>query len=125
MTWKYFTLDEFKCKCGCEQNHIDPVFVDELDKLRHVYGKPLIVTSGYRCPSHNAKVSRTGLTGPHTTGRAADVAVDRKNAFDLLKLAVYMEFFGIGVQQKGVRRFMHLDNLPNSAGQPRPTIWSY
>jgi hypothetical protein len=33
-----------------------------------------------------------------------------------------MGFTGIGVQQKGSRRFIHLDVLQNP---PRPNVWSY
>jgi len=31
------------------------------------------------------------------------------------------------VNQKGphAARFIHLDDLPDAEGQPRPTIWSY
>lgn len=36
-----------------------------------------------------------------------------------------MKFTGIGIQQKGGDRYIHLDNLPNAPGQPRPTVWSY
>jgi hypothetical protein len=43
----------------------------------------------------------------------------------VLKLALEAGFTGIGVAQKGSGRFMHLDDLLNDEGQPRPTIWSY
>lgn len=121
---RYFRPDEFDCK-HCGQNRMDDQFLIEIDELRHRYGKPLVITSGYRCPDHNAAVSSTGRTGPHTTGRAADIGVDRKNALAVLRIAMEMGFTGIGVQQKGGARFIHLDNLPDAAGQPRPTIWSY
>lgn len=104
---------------------MDTTFLQELDDLRHEYGKPLKVTSGYRCPTHNAAVSSTGTTGPHTTGRAADLAVDRADAYRLAKLAFARGFTGIGFQQKSSGRFLHLDTLPNAPNQPRPTIWSY
>lgn len=124
MNWRYFRVDEFACK-HCRQNLIDHQFVTELDDLRHHLGFALPITSGYRCPEHNARVSSTGLTGPHTTGRAADIAVSHGRAYDLLQAAMMMKFTGIGVQQKGSVRFIHLDNLPNGHSQPRPTIWSY
>lgn len=121
---RYFSVGEFKCKhCGVQ--HMDDQFLLKLDELRHRYGKPLSVTSGYRCPQYNAKVSSTGLTGPHTTGHAADLLVDRGNAYHLLQLALELGFTGIGVQQKGAARFIHVDDLPNASGQPRPTVWSY
>lgn len=121
--FRYFKIEEFACS-HCGQNLIDSQFVQELDDLRHEYGKPMKVTSGYRCPTHNAKVSSTGTNGPHTFGRAADIAVDRGDAYRLAKLAFARGFTGIGLQQKGAGRFIHLDTLPNAA-HPRPTIWSY
>ena len=120
---RFFKITEFACKCGCGTNKIDPEFVEKLDELRGRYGRPLIVSSGYRCPSHNAKVSSTGLTGPHTTGRAVDFAVARLEAYALIRYAT--TFTGIGVNQKGGARFIHLDDLPDAPNQPRPTVWSY
>lgn len=124
MTLRYFSLDEFACK-HCRQNLIDHAFVQELDDLRHNLGFPLVISSGYRCPDHNAKVSSTGRTGPHTTGRAADIAVSHARAHEVLQVAMTMGFSGIGVNQKGSSRFIHLDVLPDAPGQPRPTVWSY
>lgn len=122
--WRYFKRDEFACR-HCGENRMDDVFITELDDLRHHLGFALPISSGYRCPEHNARVSSTGRIGPHTTGRAADIAVDRGRAYEVLQAAMAMKFTGIGVQQKGGARFIHLDNLPNAPGQPRPTIWSY
>lgn len=124
MTWRYFSADEFACR-HCNVNLIDHAFVTELDDLRHHLGFALPISSGYRCPEHNAKVSSTGRTGPHTTGRAADIAVSHGRAYEVLQAAMMMRFTGIGINQKGSSRFIHLDNLPNANGQPRPTIWSY
>lgn len=124
MTLRHFTIAEFACK-HCGQNNIDYKFVELLDELREQCGFPLVVSSGYRCPTHNAKVSSTGKTGPHTTGRAADLAVSHGQAVTVLRKALSMGFTGFGVQQKGGGRFIHLDTLPNAPGQPRETIWSY
>ena len=125
MNFRYFQLGEFACQCGCDQNLIDHQFVTELDDLRHRLGFALLITSGYRCPDYNAKVSSTGRAGPHTTGRAADLGVDRTRAYEVVQTALLMQFTGIGVKQHGSSRFIHLDNLPNGPGQPRPTVWSY
>lgn len=125
MTWNHFKLEEFACKCGNCENAINHEFVSKLDDLRDALGFPLKITSGYRCPAHNAKVSGTGRTGPHTTGRAVDINVSREQAFRLVSMAYIAGFSGIGVSQKGASRFIHLDDLPAAPGQPRPTIWSY
>lgn len=100
-------------------------FMERVETLRLRYGKALRVTSAARCPDYNAKVSSTGRTGPHTTGRAIDFGIDRADAYDLLALALVMGFSGIGVHQKGKERFLHLDDLTDEPGQPRSTIWSY
>jgi zinc D-Ala-D-Ala carboxypeptidase len=121
---KYFNPAEFMCH-HCGENKMDAVFLAEIDALRGLCGFPLSVTSGYRCPTHNQAVSTTGPNGPHTTGRAVDFGVRGAQALEVIKHAMAMGFTGIGVQQKGVTRFIHIDNLPNAPGQPRPTIWSY
>tara|TARA_R110001599_G_scaffold291913_1_gene495539 strand:- start:234 stop:605 length:372 start_codon:yes stop_codon:yes gene_type:complete len=119
---KYFSKAELQCKCGCEQAPMDPQFLMMLDELRSKLNKPLRVSSGFRCPSHNSKVSGTGETGPHTTGKAIDLAVDRSFAYETLRASMAMGFTGIGVKQKGGGRFLHLDTITEGL---RPTIWSY
>ena len=97
--------------------------MDALQALRTAYGKPITITSGYRSPAHNTLVSATGRTGPHTTGKACDIAVARADAWALLRLiCADGRFTGIGINQKGAGRFIHIDML--TAG-PRPTLWSY
>jgi len=126
MPWTFFKLSEFACLCGCKANLIQHDFVDKLEHLREALGFPLVVRSGYRCPAHNARVSTTGATGPHTTGRAVDVAVFGRQAFLLIEQAMLDgEFTGVGISQRGdqARRFIHLDDL--SEERFRPTVWSY
>ena len=43
-----------------------------LDPLREKYGKPIIVTSGYRCPALNKAVGGSA-TSDHMKGCAADI----------------------------------------------------
>ncbi len=98
-------------------------FMKSLESLRTIYGQPMKVTSAYRCPRHNAAVSSTGATGPHTTGCAVDVSIAGEAAYKLVALAVTMGFTGIGIKQSGPwpGRFIHLDTLTDN----RPRIWSY
>lgn len=120
----HFTDAELSCKCGCGMLPKQD-FMDKVELLRLSVGFPLPVTSAARCPDHNSKVSGTGRTGPHVTGRAIDFGVDGGRAWSLLSVAMAMGFTGIGVQQKGGGRFIHIDDLPNGPGCPRPTVWSY
>lgn len=122
---KNFTRKEFACKCGCGDDEMDLEFINRLQSLRELCGFPIIISSGKRCPEHNAKVSSTGKTGPHTTGKAVDISVDRTKAHKVLKMALRLGFTGIGVQQKGKSRFIHIDSLEEGPDCPRPTVWSY
>ena len=113
------------CSCGCGMLPVQS-FMDKIESLRIAFGKPMKVASAARCPEYNAKVSATkSRTGPHTTGRAIDLAVTHAEAHQLLVLACQWGFTGLGVNQKGGGRFLHLDDLPNAPGQPRPHLWSY
>lgn len=125
MTWRYFNLDEFRCNC-CLKNEISTDLVDALDAIREQLGFPLLISSGYRCPAHNARVSSTGDNGPHTTGLAADIKIAGRQAYALLDKALEWGFTGIGINQRGdmSKRFIHLDLL-SEPERFRPTIWTY
>lgn len=131
MIWneiQFFRPAEFACKCGrCKSDGTEMSLdvVNKLDQLRERMKIPLRVTSGYRCPDYNAQVSTTGRNGPHTTGRAADIAVAGPDAFRLVRHCTLGGWFtGIGVHQRGdhAKRFIHLDDLD---GDGRPWIWTY
>lgn len=126
---QYFKKDEFTCKCGCGRNEMKWSFMLELDNLRHFAGIPFVISSGYRCPEHNSKTSSTGKTGPHTTGQAADILVFGHNAQKLLSQIHRVGITGIGLSQSSKTphkdRFIHVDNLSNEGGHPRPWVWTY
>ncbi len=113
-----FTVSEFKCS-HCGANEMRPEFMERLQLLRLEFGKPMRITSGYRCPKHPIEAKKTA-PGPHATGLACDVGVQGADAHQLLGLALAQGFKGIGVQQKGEGRFLHLD-LVTEQGR----LWSY
>ncbi len=126
--YKYFKPNELKCKCGrCGSTgaEMSIEFMRKIDALRERLGFPFAITSAYRCPKHNNNVSLTGLYGPHTTGHAIDIAVSHGKAYALIKAAIEAGFTGIGVNQKGAARFIHLDDLEASDTAIRATVWSY
>lgn len=55
-----------------ESENIYRLVKDVLDPLREAYGKPIHVSSGYRCPLLNALVGGSP-TSDHMTGCAADI----------------------------------------------------
>src|SRR5271167_4633271 len=126
--WQYFELDELRChcfQCGSTGLEMKTTFMNMIVILRKEMCFPFVITSAYRCPDYNKKVSNTGRTGPHTTGKALDIQVSGEQAWDLFYKSLSMRFLGIGVNQKGTGgRYIHLDMcLPSEA--PRPRIWSY
>ena len=121
--WPNFSAGEFRCS-HTGKDGMDPAFMDRLQALRTEYGKPMVITSGYRDPAHPIE-ARKASPGAHASGRAADIAVRGRDALQVIELALKHGFTGFGVNQKGGGRFIHLDDLPNDTGRPRPWIWSY
>jgi uncharacterized protein YcbK (DUF882 family) len=115
-----FKAAEFNCS-HCGKNEMKPDFMAKLQALRVAYGKPMRVTSGYRCPQHPIEAKKAA-PGAHASGCACDIGIEGADAHRLLTLALAAGFTGIGVQQKGAGRFLHLDTMTSGA---RPTVWSY
>jgi len=123
MNWdKYENFSEREFQCShtgrCE---MDDAFMDKLQELRTRYGKGMTITSGYRDPSHPIEASKD-KPGMHTLGIAADIACNGAEAYHIMKLAFDLGFTGIGVAQKGHKRFIHLDIYTRP---PRSNVWSY
>ncbi len=129
--FQYFTVGELACRCGdCTlgEDDMNARFMRRIVELRKRLDFPFIVSSAIRCGEHNAAVSpKTGRIGPHTTGHAIDVRVYGYRAFKLLSLVGNYGMTGIGSSQRGphTARFLHLDDLPELPGQPRPWLWTY
>lgn len=82
---KHFTIAEFVRSKTADRIAIDNKLPKELlpnvqalvdnvlDPLREAYGKPITVTSGYRCPALNKAVNGSA-TSDHMKGCAADIA---------------------------------------------------
>jgi hypothetical protein len=52
---QHFNIEEFACHC-CGKIAMDEAFLARLEKAREIAGVPFKITSGYRCPKHNAVV---------------------------------------------------------------------
>lgn len=117
--WPNFSAEELACQCGCGKADMDPAFMDRLQAIRTAYGKPMRITSGFRCEAHNAALGG----GPeHPMGKAVDVGCENPDARELVGAAVAEGMPRIGVSQRGGRpRFIHIGgshDLPTA-------IWSY
>ena len=119
-----FSKDKFDCK-HTGKNEMTHSFMSKLQALRDVYGKPIIVSSGYRDYTHPAEANKPKKNGAHPTGKAVDIKIAGAEAYELIGLAINMGFTGIGINQTGSGRFIHLDTIESNPLQPRPTVWSY
>jgi len=103
---------------------MNDAFMAKIEALREELNFPFVVTSGYRCANHPIE-ARKASPGAHTTGRALDLLVSGENAYKLLSGALRAGFTGIGVNQKGDSRFIHIDDIESAGERPRPWVWSY
>lgn len=125
MTWENFTRDEFKCT-HCGGNKIKDETIDVCQDIRSEVGFRLDVTSGYRCPDHPAERKKKTVTGTHPEGTATDFGVSHWKAKEVVKaLSNHPKVTGIGIKQKGKKRFIHFDTASELPGRPRPHIFGY
>ena len=116
--WKYFKYDDFKCK-HCDANQMDENVIDQLDAMREECGFPFIINSGYRCPEHNAAVSKTGLNGPHTTGKAVDIRVTSGRQRWMIMYSALIR----GLTRFGIAKtFVHIDWTRET---DQKVVWTY
>jgi|TARA_B100000780_G_scaffold10605_1_gene7358 zinc D-Ala-D-Ala carboxypeptidase len=119
----YFTPKELQCQHSGEDG-IEASFLEKLNAIRQECDFPFTVTSGYRSPEHPIEAKKE-KPGAHSSGRAVDIGVRGLQALRLVEVAIKHGMTGIGVQQKGGGRFIHLDDIEADDRFSRPTIWSY
>lgn len=100
----HFKLNEFQCRCCCAVK-LSPRLVDLLEELRARAARPLIITSGYRCASHNISVGGAPRS-LHMQGRAADIAVPQSEQPPLAAAARELGFREI--INGGPKNYIHL-----------------
>ena len=106
-----FSLRELSCRCGCTTpegvTHNLRELAQQLEQLRALVGKPVVILSGYRCPEHNRKVDGAPMS-QHTLGLAADVMVKGMTPGQIKRAAERVARFnagGIGLY----RTWVHVD----------------
>ena len=96
---KYFTVDELVYSATAKLKNIDNTpngaikrniesLIEQLDKIRAKYGKPIFINSGYRCDKLNDAVKGV-KTSNHLLGVAADLdtrkgKAENKKLYDLI-----------------------------------------
>ena len=100
----HFTKKEFDCKCNCGTGEISMTLVNNLEKSRVEYGKPMRINSGIRCLEHNRKIGSRD-TSSHIKCLAADVScVGMDDRHKLLSIFL-KHFKRVGVHKE----FLHVD----------------
>lgn len=74
-TATYFEPWEFASK-GNGKVHVKREMIAALDRVRAAVGHPIVITSGYRDPTHNARVGGAKRSR-HMVGDAVDIDVSR------------------------------------------------
>lgn len=109
---RHFWRDEFDCRDGTEASPSREL-IKRLEKLRSICGgKPLVIVSGYRTPSHNKSVGGAAHS-QHLYNAAADIP----KGYATVAQARRAGFTGIGVRADWV---VHVDVRPSAV-----TLWNY
>jgi uncharacterized protein YcbK (DUF882 family) len=111
---KYFSIAEFDSPDapGSGLNmHQD--LLELLDEMRGIYGKPIVITSGYRTKEYNATLKNSKQNSSHLKGLAVDIAIaDSNQRYEIIRIAMLLGIKRIGTG-KG---FVHID-IDNSKTQ--------
>lgn len=118
---EYFSEHEIACRgkdcCGGrlfpEGNFKEAYrFWMALEKLREKAGRPITVTSGYRCVRHNYRTPGAAMGSKHTKGYAADIVIEGCTPEQMMAFALLVPEFaqgGIGIYNDRI----HVDSRPD------------
>lgn len=127
MNGQYFTVSELTRSAKANALHIDntpsdairakleALIVRCLDPIRRIYGRPIIVSSGYRCPQLNAAVDGVS-NSQHTKGEAADLVPASGGSLEALARAAiqYGDFDQLILEQAGGSKWIHVSWRENN-----------
>lgn len=102
---QHFKAEEFRCKDKTKEFLWAPELIAVLETIRKHFNAPVIINSGYRTPSWNAKVGGSS-NSYHCKGMAADIVVKGHNSKEVA------EYTSKLMEEGGVIRytnFVHVD----------------
>ena len=115
---QHFNSTEFRCKCGKEHDfEVNDSLVQKLEKLYAALNcSQIIVTSGFRCVTHDKNVGGSG-TGQHTLGNAADICCYGQDGQPISSKTVCCKAQDIGftgiANITAAYQYTHVDVRPN------------
>jgi len=92
---------------------IDPALITMVEEIARRFGRPLVITSGYRSPSRNTKAGGAKYS-QHMLGKAVDISgggLTNNDRLQLVAIASSVGIKGIGVYNGGS---LHFDNRDSS-----------
>ena len=124
---KFFHLSEFDSPDfpGSGIN-MHPDFLERIDEVRRVFGKPMVINSGYRTIYRNQAVNGS-LRSSHLDGLAVDVrCTNSRDRFDLIEAFLEVGFTRLGIADT----FIHADLSDQIEGEHSGlkdgnVIWTY
>ncbi|MBO5956906.1 MAG: DUF882 domain-containing protein [Bacteroidales bacterium] len=106
-----FNSSEFDCHGSgcCSSTLVDDKLVTYLQQIREHFGKPVNISSGYRCATHNKNIG--GATNSrHSKGQAADIYINGVTPAEIAKYAESIGILGIGLYETNSDGFfVHVD----------------
>lgn len=111
-----FTEDEFKCECGCGGD-VKPELKVKVQQLRNLLSEraqhdmPLVITSGFRCPTQNARDG--GVPDSlHMSGDACDLYTPGMSRAMVDEIAYCAQQVGLGTLKYYSNLFVHVQLYP-------------
>ena len=123
--YKSFSEWEFRC-AYTGKNRMRPEFIDILQQIRNTYGKPMVISSGYRDFTHPLERAKED-PGEHTYGCAADILVWNQDAMELFDIAFHYGIRRLGLNQIGSlnSRFIHIGMGDTLNLGFKSALWTY
>ena len=113
----HFSVKEMSCPC-CNVMGMENDVIKTIEEVRVKYGKPIRLTSAFRCPTHNQAVGGKNSSS-HLAGLALDISCgSSKERYGLMR-HLMQHFTRIGFGENFIHVDLdHVNKVPN-------VIWDY
>jgi len=123
---EHFGSHEFYCSCfrclGHDRGRPSVKLLAVLEGARALFGRPIQINSGYRCPQHNVEVGGVSPSEHSCEDEKTDAAdiicPGDGDRFELLRILMTLKVQRIGIG----KNFIHVGVSPTL---PAPAIWTY